>query len=67
VHRVAKRLKAGTVWVNTYRRFAPNMPFGGMKASGIGRENGIDAVLEYTEQKSVWVELSPQSRDPFRV
>ncbi|CAD5372762.1 betaine aldehyde dehydrogenase, NAD-dependent [Rubrivivax sp. A210] len=67
VHRVAKRLKAGTVWVNTYRRFAPNVPFGGMKASGIGRENGIDAVLEYTEQKAVWIELTPQSRDPFRV
>jgi acyl-CoA reductase-like NAD-dependent aldehyde dehydrogenase len=38
-HRMARRLSAGTVWINTYRSLAPNMPFGGYKASGIGREN----------------------------
>ena len=43
-HRMARALSAGTVWINTYRALAPNMPFGGYKASGIGRENGLDAV-----------------------
>jgi aldehyde dehydrogenase (NAD+) len=43
----------------------PSVPFGGYGASGIGRENGIDAVNEYTENKSVWVELTGGTRDPF--
>jgi acyl-CoA reductase-like NAD-dependent aldehyde dehydrogenase len=64
-HRVAARIKAGTVWVNAYRVVAPSVPFGGYKASGLGRENGIDAVQAYTENKSVWVELSGETRDPF--
>jgi acyl-CoA reductase-like NAD-dependent aldehyde dehydrogenase len=64
-HRVAHRLKAGTVWVNAYRTLTYNVPFGGYKASGIGRENGFDAVKEYLETKSVWIELSGQTRDPF--
>ena len=64
-HRVAARIKAGTVWVNAYRVVAPSVPFGGYKSSGLGRENGIDAVNAYTENKSVWVELSGRTRDPF--
>ena len=64
-HRVAARIKAGTVWINAYRVIAPSVPFGGYKASGMGRENGIDAVHAYTENKSVWVELSGDTRDPF--
>ena len=64
-HRVAARLRAGTVWVNAYRVVAPQVPFGGMGASGIGRENGADAILDYTETKAVWVELTGASRDPF--
>ncbi len=64
-HRVAARIKAGTVWINAYRVVAPSVPFGGYKSSGLGRENGIDAVNAYTENKSVWVELSGQTRDPF--
>jgi aldehyde dehydrogenase (NAD+) len=64
-HRVAARIKAGTVWINAYRVVAPSVPFGGYKASGLGRENGIDAVNAYTENKSVWVELSGDTRDPF--
>jgi aldehyde dehydrogenase (NAD+) len=64
-HRVAARIKAGTVWINAYRVVAPSVPFGGYKASGMGRENGIDAVYAYTENKSVWVELSGATRDPF--
>jgi len=64
-HRVAAKLRAGTVWVNAYRVVAPHVPFGGMGFSGIGRENGIDAVKDFTETKAVWVELSGATRDPF--
>jgi (Z)-2-((N-methylformamido)methylene)-5-hydroxybutyrolactone dehydrogenase len=64
-HRVAAKLHAGTVWVNAYRVVAPHVPFGGMGHSGIGRENGIDAVKDFTETKAVWVELSGATRDPF--
>jgi aldehyde dehydrogenase (NAD+) len=66
-HRVAHAVRAGTVWVNAYRVVAPNMPFGGMGASGLGRENGVEAVREYTETKAVWIELSGATRDPFRM
>ena len=66
-HRVAAKLRAGTVWVNAYRVLAPNAPFGGFGASGLGRENGIDALNEYTEVKSVWVELTGATRDPFKL
>ena len=64
-HRVAKALRAGTVWINAYRVVAPNMPFGGFGRSGIGRENGTNAVDEYLEEKSVVVELTGGTRDPF--
>jgi (Z)-2-((N-methylformamido)methylene)-5-hydroxybutyrolactone dehydrogenase len=64
-HRVAHAIRAGTVWINAYRTLSFNTPFGGYKASGLGRENGLEALNEYTETKSVWVELSGQSRDPF--
>jgi aldehyde dehydrogenase (NAD+) len=64
-HRVAARLRAGTVWINAYRVVAPSVPFGGYGASGLGRENGITGVDEYLESKSVWVELSGDTRDPF--
>jgi (Z)-2-((N-methylformamido)methylene)-5-hydroxybutyrolactone dehydrogenase len=64
-HRVAAALRAGTVWVNAYRVVAPHVPFGGFGQSGIGRENGVDAVKEYTETKAVWVELTGATRDPF--
>ncbi|GAB3365113.1 aldehyde dehydrogenase [Modestobacter lapidis] len=66
-HRVAAKLRAGTVWVNAYRVVAPNMPFGGFGASGMGRENGIDALNEYTENKSVFIELTGGTRDPFQL
>jgi acyl-CoA reductase-like NAD-dependent aldehyde dehydrogenase len=64
-HRVAAGLRAGTVWINAYRAVAPSVPFGGFGASGVGRENGMAAVDEYTENKSVWVELTGGTRDPF--
>jgi len=64
-HRVAHQLKAGTVWINAYRVVSFLTPFGGFKESGMGRENGIDSIREYTETKSVYVELSGEPRDPF--
>jgi (Z)-2-((N-methylformamido)methylene)-5-hydroxybutyrolactone dehydrogenase len=64
-HRVAHALKAGTVWINSYRIMTFNVPFGGFKQSGIGRENGLEALGEYTQTKSVWIELSGATRDPF--
>jgi aldehyde dehydrogenase (NAD+) len=66
-HRVAAALRAGTVWVNAYRVVTPNMPFGGFGKSGIGRENGVEAVDEYLETKSVIVELTGGTRDPFKM
>ena len=64
-HRVASRLRAGTVWVNTYRKTNYASPFGGFKESGLGRENGLDVLREYTEVKSIWVDLGAGIRDPF--
>ncbi|MCW3015992.1 MAG: aldehyde dehydrogenase family protein [Solirubrobacterales bacterium] len=67
-HRVAHRLEAGTVWINAYRMVAPNAPFGGVKLSGIGRENGRDAVQEYLETKTIWLALNEaEGRDPFSI
>ncbi len=66
-HRVAAKLRAGTVWINAYRVLGPYAPFGGFGASGLGRENGADALHEYTEVKSVWVELTGATRDPFKL
>ncbi|MGH9367409.1 MAG: aldehyde dehydrogenase family protein [Thermoanaerobaculia bacterium] len=56
--RTAKALKAGTVWVNTYNFYDPGLPFGGYKQSGFGRERGHYALEEYTQIKSVWVDLT---------
>jgi aldehyde dehydrogenase (NAD+) len=64
-HRMARELRAGTVWINSYRAVGPMAPFGGFGSSGMGRENGLAALDEYTELKTVWVELSGATRDPF--
>ncbi|MEO1317633.1 MAG: aldehyde dehydrogenase [Pseudomonadota bacterium] len=56
--RMSKALRAGTVWVNTYRAVSYMMPFGGMKRSGTGRENGMEAIREFLETKSVWINTS---------
>jgi aldehyde dehydrogenase (NAD+) len=56
-HRLARAIKAGTVWVNTYNLFDPSLPFGGFKQSGFGRELGIEALDAYLETKSVWIDL----------
>jgi acyl-CoA reductase-like NAD-dependent aldehyde dehydrogenase len=56
-HRVARAIKAGTVWVNTYNLYDPALPFGGFKQSGFGRELGVEALDGYLETKSVWIDL----------
>ncbi len=66
-HRMALGVRAGTVWVNSYRAVGPMAPFGGFKASGLGRENGLEALREYTELKTVWIELTGATRDPFNL
>jgi aldehyde dehydrogenase (NAD+) len=64
-HIMARRLQAGTVWINTYRAMAFNSPFGGHKDSGLGHQNGIGAIQQYLQTKSVWCELSEEIQDPF--
>jgi len=59
------RLKAGTVWVNNYRATSVTSPFGGMKESGIGRESGADAILEYVNTKCVWISSDLEVANPF--
>lgn len=66
-HRVANALEAGTVWVNAYRTLSFTAPFGGWKMSGLGVENGLESVRQFTRVKTVWVELTGQTRDPFRL
>jgi len=63
--RMSERLQAGTVWVNTYRAVSFMAPFGGYKDSGLGRENGIDAVREYLQTKSVWISSGAVTGNPF--
>lgn len=57
-HYIARKLKAGTVWINTYNIYDPASPFGGYKQSGFGRELGMHALESYTQVKSVWVDLN---------
>lgn len=65
-HRVTRRLRAGIVWVNTYRAVSPIVPFGGYGRSGLGREGGAESILDYTRTKSVWVRTSDDPiPDPF--
>ena len=63
--RMSERLQAGTVWVNTYRAVSFMAPFGGYKDSGLGRENGIDAVRDYVQTKSVWINSGAVTVNPF--
>ena len=64
-HTMAGRIKAGTVWINTYRAVSFLMPFGGYKASGLGRENGLEAIDGYLQSKSVWINNGPGGGNPF--
>ena len=64
--RVAKAIKAGIVWVNTYRAISPVAEFGGVKTSGYGREAGMQALYDYTRPKTVWMNLSDEPlTNPF--
>jgi aldehyde dehydrogenase (NAD+) len=55
--RLADRIKAGTVWLNTWHKYHPNAPFGGFKMSGYGREQGAEALENYTQYKTIWANL----------
>ena len=61
----SKRLQAGTVWVNMYRALSYSTPFGGYKQSGLGRENGQEAIREYLQTKTVWLSTSEEVPNPF--
>jgi len=56
-HLFARQLKSGMVWINCYKRVSPGSPFGGVGASGYGREMGFEVMREYTQAKSVWVNV----------
>jgi len=63
--KLPSRLQAGTVWVNAYRVVSYLAPFGGVKGSGLGRENGIEAIKEYLEAKSIFINGNPDVPNPF--
>ena len=56
-HRVARQMTSGMVWINCYKRVNPGSPFGGVRSSGYGREMGFEAMRDYTDTKSVWVNV----------
>ena len=63
--RVSSKMQTGTVWVNTYRAFSFMSPFGGYKRSGIGRESGQEAIHDFLQTKSVWINTSEDVPNPF--
>jgi acyl-CoA reductase-like NAD-dependent aldehyde dehydrogenase len=63
--RMSEKIQAGTVWVNTYRAVSYMSPFGGYKDSGIGRESGIEAIYQYLQTKSVWINTGAKTGNPF--
>ncbi len=63
--RMSERIQSGTVWVNTYRAVSFMTPFGGYKDSGVGRENGMTAIYEYLQMKSVWINTGVKTANPF--
>ena len=63
--RMSERLNAGTVWINCYRAVSFMAPFGGYKRSGLGRENGREAIEAYLQTKTVWIDISGQAANPF--
>lgn len=62
---MSERLQAGMVWVNMYRAVSYMAPFGGFKRSGVGHENGQDAIYSYLQTKSVWISTALETPDPF--
>ena len=63
--KVSTAMESGTVWVNTYRAVSFMAPFGGYKRSGLGRENGQDAIYEFLQTKTVWIETEQKAGNPF--
>ena len=63
--RMSENLQAGTVWINTYRAISVYAPFGGFKASGIGRENGQESIDAYLQSKTVWLSTQANVANPF--
>ncbi len=63
--KVSAAIRAGTIWVNTYRAISYMSPFGGYKMSGLGRENGIEGMKEYLQTKSVWISTAADVPNPF--
>jgi acyl-CoA reductase-like NAD-dependent aldehyde dehydrogenase len=64
--RMSKALRAGIVWVNTYRVVSPLAEFGGFKNSGYGRESGMQAIYDYTRVKTIWLNTSSEPMaNPF--
>ena len=65
-HRVSKLVRAGIIFVNTYRLISPVAPFGGFKNSGFGRESGLETVKDYSRLKTTWINTSKEiTSDPF--
>ena len=62
---MSEKLQAGSVWVNTYRAVSYMAPFGGYKQSGVGRENGQDAIREFMQTKSIWMSYATETPNPF--
>ncbi len=65
-HKMAREIRAGMVWINSYKRVNPGSPFGGVGQSGYGREMGFEAMHDYTEAKSVWVNVDAQIPPHFK-
>ncbi|WP_170479894.1 aldehyde dehydrogenase [Ruegeria arenilitoris] len=67
-HRMIRAVRSGIIWVNTYRVVSPIAPFGGFGESGLGREGGMESVLDYTRAKTVWINTSDAPiPDPFKM
>ena len=65
-HRVSKSVRAGIIFVNTYRLISPVAPFGGFKNSGFGRESGMEVIKDYSRIKTTWINTSKEIMgDPF--
>ncbi|RUZ77976.1 aldehyde dehydrogenase [Mesorhizobium sp. M7A.F.Ca.US.006.01.1.1] len=65
--RVSRAMRSGLVWINTYRAVAAQMPFGGVKDSGFGRERGEEGLMEFMTAKNVMINYSDDERDPFAI
>jgi aldehyde dehydrogenase (NAD+) len=65
--RVSRAMRSGLVWINTYRAVAAQMPFGGVKDSGFGRERGEEGLMEFLTSKNVMINYSDDERDPFAI